>query len=1487
MPKRKRTKGESGSKRPEFRQVTVSGAADGPHKDHHWASNYVSTAKYNLLTYLPIALFEQYRRVANVYFTLMAALSVTEFSPLRPFTTFTPLVIVMGTAMVKEAYEDFKRHRADREENNRESLVWDGTKWEPKRWHEIEMGDLVKVQRDEAFPADLVLLDSSIDEGVCYIETVNLDGESNLKIKQAVEEARPLVREGKLSDFRGVIECELPNVSLYTFAGNILLNQLAANGRAPDPIPLEPSMVLLRGSSLRNTPWVIGTAVYTGHETKVYMNATRPPSKRSTIERQLDTCIYVMMSLLIVICVIGAIFFGIWTRDRMPDMWYLVPEDVDTVQFDPDKPAMVGFLGFLTSFILYGYLVPISLYVSVEIVKIIQSMWFIHFDKEMFDERTKQLCLARTSNLNEELGMIEIVLSDKTGTLTQNQMEFLKCSVAGESYGQGLTEVERAMMQHSYHPGEPRAQDNIPEDLGGLKEKGFNFWDTRILFGAWHKQPSADIIESFLRCLAVCHTVIPDRDPETGDVAYEAESPDEAALLVAAKNMGFRFTDRKQGKITVEETTPRGTESVVYEIVALLEFNSTRKRMSVIARREGDGRLLLFTKGADSVIYERLSSKVKQTVAAATREHLQEYGEAGLRTLCLAYAEIPQARFDKWWKTYMAARTSIVGREEKLMEAYDDIETDLVLLGCTAIEDKLQVGVPKTIETLLDGGIKVWVLTGDKLETAVNIGHACNLLRHDMTIVLVNPDTAEVAALEEDGKREEARALQRKTALKQLREAMDMMEGGTASREGGSKYGYNHALVITGAAIGYCMADEDARAMFWEVASSCSSVICCRVSPKQKAEVTALARLKGLRALGIGDGANDVGMIQEADIGVGISGLEGRQAVMSSDFAIGQFRFLETLLMVHGRWCYKRISRMVGYFFYKNLVFGLSVFYYNAFAFFSGQFTYDQFYIGLYNVIFTALPPVIVGVLDQDVDRKTCHHYPGLYRQGILNEWFGLPARGGWFFTGVLQSVLVFFGGLMGNYLAMSDSSGRPVEMWVNGVTIFTCVIITVHLQLAFVLDFWTWLHHFSIWGSIIVWFIFIIVYGAVPPEWMLDENVRYLFVDIVAKMPRFWLICLVVPVLAVLPDFLYRVLRRLVYPDDHHILQEHNLMKSRKSCLRGGWLAGAGLVRRLASADLKKQAEAIETAPVAQFADMSAGASPEKLGMPAVSDGAALPARISQAASAASGEGIVSAYGSVGEDGKDMRRRMMASKSGKGTPQRTTSRRTNAMRAAREFAGDLNTAGPFSAVRSSRRDMHNRAQSRVLADLNFMGGNLTTFDRFTAKFAAERAAGLQQQVKEKVHRRIKSDMPQASTDMLTADISDILSRERDVPPGRGRQRRGMKLGLAPVVSNAGNLVEDLSPTSPAGEGSPKRGFGGDSRKKQLAPLGEGVEDPSPGTPSAHAKLRRALSDGGEGAAVGQGLPSPHMATAKSSEAEGRFTGSEGEEEEAQANPKK
>ncbi|CAI5758288.1 unnamed protein product [Candida verbasci] len=1043
--------------------------------------NHISTTKYNFVTFLPKFLFEQFSKYANLFFLFTSIIQqVPHVSPTNKYTTIGTLIVVLLVSALKEISEDIKRANADKDLNNTKVLVLENGQFILKKWIKVQVGDIVKINNEEPIPADLILLSSSEPEGLCYIETANLDGETNLKIKQSKSETAKLLNPQSLSSLQNSeIISEQPNSSLYTYEGNLKQNGFE--------IPLNPDQLLLRGATLRNTQWVNGVVIFTGHETKLMRNATATPIKRTDVERIINLQIIALFCVLIVLALISSIGNVIKSKVDAGQLEYLHLEGTSMVT--------LFFQDLLTYWILFSNLVPISLFVTVELIKYYQA-FMIGSDLDMYYEETDTPTGVRTSSLVEELGQINYIFSDKTGTLTRNIMEFKSVSIGGRCYIEEIPE------------------DGYPQIIDGIEVGFHTFNELHDDLKNTSTQQSA-IINEFLTLLSTCHTVIPEI---TGDnkIKYQAASPDEGALVQGACDLGYKFIIRRPKGVTIENTLTK-TQSE-YELLNICEFNSTRKRMSAIFKCP-DGVIRLFCKGADTVILERLSKDEPQPFVDSTLKHLEDFAAEGLRTLCIASRIISQNEYDEWSKKFQEVSTSLVDRSEKLDAVAELIETNLFLLGATAIEDKLQDGVPETIHTLQDAGIKIWVLTGDRQETAVNIGMSCKLLSEDMNLLIIN----------EENKTNTRLNLQEKlTAIQEHQ--FDVEDGSLES---------SLALIIDGHSLGYAL-EADLEDLFIELGSRCKAVICCRVSPLQKALVVKMVKRKKKQSLllAIGDGANDVSMIQAAHVGVGISGMEGMQAARSADISIGQFKYLKKLLLVHGSWSYQRISTAILYSFYKNITLYMTQFWFVFTNGFSGQSIAESWTLTFYNVLFTVLPPFVLGVFDQFVSARLLDKYPQLYQLGQQRKFFNVPIFWSWIINGFYHSAVIFLCSFFIYRYMNNLASGLTTDNWAWGVAVYSACTLTALGKAALVVTLWTKFTLIAILGSFVLWLCWYPAYATIAP--MINVSVEYRGV-LRATYPSitFWGMIFGISVLCLLRDLAWKFYKRLYIPESYHYVQE------------------------------------------------------------------------------------------------------------------------------------------------------------------------------------------------------------------------------------------------------------------------------------------------------------------------------------------------------------
>ncbi|KAI4581453.1 hypothetical protein MJG53_009896 [Ovis ammon polii x Ovis aries] len=961
-----------------------------------FCDNQISTAKYSVVTFLPRFLYEQIRRAANAFFLFIALLQqIPDVSPTGRYTTLVPLIIILTIAGIKEIVEDFKRHKADNAVNKKKTIDF-GIQFVLRRKpcpFQVAVGDIVKVVNGQYLPADVVLLSSSEPQAMCYVETANLDGETNLKIRQGLSHTADMQTREVLMKLSGTIECEGPNRHLYDFTGNLNLD-------GKSPVALGPDQILLRGTQLRNTQWGFGIVVYTGHDTKLMQNSTKAPLKRSNVEKVTNVQILVLFGILLVMALVSSVGALYWNGSQGGKNWYIKKMDATSDNF--------GY-NLLTFIILYNNLIPISLLVTLEVVKYTQAL-FINWDTDMYYLGNDTPAMARTSNLNEELGQL--------------------CNDSVSLSGSHFPELTREPSSDDFSRIPPPPSDSC------------DFDDPRLLKNIEDHHPTAPCIQEFLTLLAVCHTVVPERDGDS--IVYQASSPDEAALVKGARKLGFVFTARTPYSVIIE---------------------------------------------ADNVIFERLSKDSKYM--EETLCHLEYFATEGLRTLCVAYADLTERDYEEWLKVYQEASTILKDRTQRLEECYEIIEKNLLLLGATAIEDRLQAGVPETIATLLKAEIKIWVLTGDKQETAINIGYSCRLVSQNMALILLKEDSLDVTITQH---------------------CADL--GSLLGKENDA------ALIIDGHTLKYALSFE-VRRSFLDLALSCKAVICCRVSPLQKSEIVDVVkkRVKAI-TLAIGDGANDVGMIQTAHVGVGISGNEGMQATNNSDYAIAQdgcacstcslypppgisslpedagtlsltwpvrsgesvidrhhplgcamrgtghcrqFSYLEKLLLVHGAWSYNRVTKCILYCFYKNVVLYIIELWFAFVNGFSGQILFERWCIGLYNVIFTALPPFTLGIFERSCSQESMLRFPQLYKVTQNAEGFNTRVFWGHCINALVHSLILFWFPMKALEHDTVLANGHATDYLFVGNIVYT-------------------FSHLAVWGSMLIWLVFFGIYSTIWP---------------------------------------------------------------------------------------------------------------------------------------------------------------------------------------------------------------------------------------------------------------------------------------------------------------------------------------------------------------------------------------------------------------------
>uniref|UniRef100_A0A8C5HUM4 Phospholipid-transporting ATPase n=1 Tax=Gouania willdenowi TaxID=441366 RepID=A0A8C5HUM4_GOUWI len=946
--------------------------------------NRIVSSKYTFWNFIPKNLFEQFRRVANFYFLIIFLVQLIIDTPTSPITSGLPLFFVITVTAIKQGYEDWLRHKADNAVNRCPVHVVQHGKIVRKQSRKLRVGDVVLVKEDESFPCDLVLLSTSRDDGTCYVTTASLDGESSHKTYYAVQDTKAYNTEKEVDAIHATIECEQPQPDLYKFVGRI--NVYMGNESVARPLGSE--NLLLRGATLKNTSYIYAVAIYSGMETKMALNYQSKSQKRSAVEKSMNAYLLVYLCILISKAIINTALKYVWQADPNRDEpWYN-----HRTETERQRHVLIrAFTDFLAFMVLFNYIIPVSMYVTVEMQKFLGS-YFIMWDDEMMDEELGERAVVNTSDLNEELGQVEYVFTDKTGTLTENNMEFIECCVDG----------------HVYVPQVICNGQVLPDAVG------MDMIDTSPGPDARERE------ELFFRALCLCHTVQV-KEEETVDGIkhgihqgkstsfYISSSPDEVALVEGMKR---------------------------FELLEVLTFDSVRRRMSVIVKAN-TGELYLFCKGADSSIFPRVvSGKVDQI-----RARVEQNAVEGLRTLCVAYRHLSPEQYEEVCHLLSDAKLALQDRDRRLAEAYDLIEKDLILLGATAVEDRLQEKAADTIESLHKAGMKVWVLTGDKMETAAATCYASKLFRRSTQILELTTKRTEEQSLH-DVLFDLSRTV--------LRQHGDMTRDTFSSFSGDCT---DYGLIIDGATLSAVMRPNqddlnsgNYKEIFLEICRNCSAVLCCRMAPLQKAQIVKLIKASKEHpiTLAVGDGANDVSMILEAHVGIGIMGKEGRQAVRNSDYAVPKFKHLKKMLLVHGHYYYIRISELVQYFFYKNVCFIFPQFLYQFFCGFSQQPLYDTAYLTLYNISFTSLPILLYSLIEQHINMDILKKDPTLYRDISKNSLLRWPIFIYWTILGVYDAIVMFFGAYFLFDNTTFTSNGQMFGNWTFGTLVFTVLVFTV-----------------------------------------------------------------------------------------------------------------------------------------------------------------------------------------------------------------------------------------------------------------------------------------------------------------------------------------------------------------------------------------------------------------------------------------------------------
>ncbi|KAH0552697.1 probable phospholipid-transporting ATPase IIB isoform X1 [Cotesia glomerata] len=908
-------------------------------------TNVIRNQKYNIITFLPLVLFQQFKFFLNLYFLIMASSQfIPEIRIGYLYTYWGPLCFVLSVTICREAVDDYRRYKRDKEINNQkyQRLLRGTDQPELVPSSKLKVGDMIVVEKGQRVPADLVLLRTTEKSGACFVRTDQLDGETDWKLRLAVPQTQKLDHDSQLFDIKASLYVEKPQKDIHGFIGTFTREDEGTNEESLGvDNTLWANTAVASGSAL-------GIVVYTGQETRSLMNHSAPRSKIGLLDREINQLTKVLF------CAVIGLSLVMMCLKGFGGPWYCY---------------MFRFV------LLFSYIIPISLRINLDMGKTFYA-WTIQRDKEIAGT------VVRTTTIPEELGRISYLLSDKTGTLTQNKMVFKKLHLGTASYGQETFDEITSVLKNYY----PVGGENSPSK-------------TTLNRGKVRRSESTRIYEA-VHALALCHNVTPVYDDvnkqldtvsvettetETGSIQsqtesdrhyypeqqrnYQASSPDEVALVRWTEDIGLTLFSRDRTSMQLKAING---QILSFTILQVFPFTSETKRMGIIVKDLSTSEIMFYLKGADVVMsgIVQYNDWMDEECGNMARE--------GLRTLVFAKKHLTEDQYLDFETRYNAARCAMNDRPTRVAAVIESLEREMELICVTGVEDRLQERVRPTLELLRNAGIKIWMLTGDKLETATCIAKSSRLVSRNQSLHVFKSVVSRTDAHLE---------------LNTFRKKQDC------------------ALVIGGDSLEVCL--QYYQQEFMELACGSPAVVCCRCSPTQKADVVKLIQSHTQkRTAAVGDGGNDVSMIQAADAGIGIEGLEGRQASLAADFSISQFSHLSNLLIVHGRRSYKRSAALSQFVIHRGLIISTMQAVFSAVFYLSSVALYQGFLIVGYATLFTMFP-VFSLVLDKDVSREVAIRFPELYKELSKGRSLSYKTFFMWVLISIYQGGVIMYGALV------------------------------------------------------------------------------------------------------------------------------------------------------------------------------------------------------------------------------------------------------------------------------------------------------------------------------------------------------------------------------------------------------------------------------------------------------------------------------------------
>uniref|UniRef100_A0A5K4FA05 Phospholipid-transporting ATPase n=1 Tax=Schistosoma mansoni TaxID=6183 RepID=A0A5K4FA05_SCHMA len=1260
-----------------------------------YCNNEIKTSIYTIWNFLPKIIYEQLHYMSNIFFILVAIIHLFADGATSIFAIIGPFSFVLLVTMIKDIIYDLLRYYQDKQINEKKFFIMkinietNEIYWILKKSKFIHVGDIILCKNNEEFPSDLIILSTSNLNNKCYITTVNIDGENTIKTHYCLLDTHNIYKKflneniiynynnnqynnnnnNQFIDLLIKVNYQQPNEDFNNFEGYITI--LINNKK----LLINNNNILYKGCKLKNTKYIIGLVIYTGNDTKLLLNSNKVKRKYTTRESKANQILFIFMIFMIIFCIIFAMVTKYWSFYHLNHI-YIPFENLNSIWLQ-----IKNVFRFL--FIL-NYLIPISLIITTEIQQIMLS-YFIRNDLNLYDFKQDLNTKSNTPQLVDELGQVNYLFSDKTGTLTLNEMNLYKIAILNIDKVYVLSDQKLQNTNDDNHYDDDHDHDHEKKDkkkrekdtnqsnrlkqilrrtnkfghIGVVYEElneyqnqynqdnyGFisssdsefdeednNEQVSHLVLNKIYKSnetitssnenlnnlsnndnnnnqlPNELIIS--LTTLALCHTVEVSEDNEEKqngtdetmclDSFYQATSPDEKALVIGAAKLGIQFMGKLLNennshsriyRLEYDQFLQNGSdqsEIMEYSIDAVLEFDSVRKRMSIMAKHP-DGTYHIHSKGAESSIFE-ISNLSTGDLKQLASKYVTQFAINGLRTLVYASRQVDSKEYYQLLDEFYHAN-SLFGseRNDALKKIYSKIEYNLTLVSITGVEDKLQPGVHECLKNLRDAGIQVWVLTGDKEETAITVSRSAGHFTPNMNLVhLTNCKDFSNFAYKlfnylENLKnfREKKRNLKKK--MKQFFEkSINVIEMKTNNRIKidfnyqndfvDEKYLYNNnhnnnnkqlfisrsyknvedrpryrhskrpgssgepmALVIDGKSLRYAL-DPTLRKTFLNLCLHLTTVLCCRLTPLQKASVVQLVR-SGFSEFGvtpitaaIGDGGNDVAMLLQANIGIGVYGKEGKEAVRASDYAIPQFKHLQRLLLVHGHQANYRICITMNLFYYKCVTFVTTQVLYTFYSGFSAVSTFETVLFSIYNLTVTSLMCMLFGIFERHLPDDILNANPYLYRrlkhQANLRSWYVCL----WILDGIWHGTIIFYGAtyfFTGGYYFSEGTFYDPrgniqqlFDMSLYGCATYLFVWFSVSLRIFIASHDYT----IVVFGGILTTLTVNIAILIALQSTTTLNNINFRSYTKLCRCPTFWFALPLILTIANLPSLLWRII--------------------------------------------------------------------------------------------------------------------------------------------------------------------------------------------------------------------------------------------------------------------------------------------------------------------------------------------------------------------------